>query len=251
MPADSIHGEMMSFLESRQQVAPQGIGKPLRRREDYRFMTGAGNYADDMNLPGQTYAYVVRSPHAHARIAGIDVGPAVRSAGVLAVLTGVDAAQDGLQPVPQRPVPTNPHEVPLRQEMAQLEPYLEIQQIRFGSRLAIAREVEPETLDALVPTLVLQPLVENAVRHGVARKAGPAAVRIRAFRDGTRLALEVANDGPPPGDAARDADRGLGLRTTRGRLASLYGDDHELTLHATGRGAVARVSVPLHGVDAR
>jgi len=114
MPADSIHGEMMSFLESRQQVAPQGIGKPLRRREDYRFMTGAGNYADDMNLPGQTYAYVVRSPHAHARIAGIDVGPAVRSAGVLAVLTGVDAAQDGLQPVPQRPVPTNPHEVPLK-----------------------------------------------------------------------------------------------------------------------------------------
>src|SRR5215813_15184155 len=79
--ADSSDGEMMSFLESRQQVAPQGIGKPLRRREDYRFMTGAGNYADDMNLPGQTYAYVVRSPHAYARIAGIDVGPAVRSAG--------------------------------------------------------------------------------------------------------------------------------------------------------------------------
>jgi aerobic carbon-monoxide dehydrogenase large subunit len=83
--------EMMSFLESRQQVAPQGIGKPVRRREDARFLTGAGKYADDMNLPGQAYAHMVRSPHAHARIAGIDVGPAAGAPGVLAVLTGRDA----------------------------------------------------------------------------------------------------------------------------------------------------------------
>src|SRR5262249_5649338 len=65
----------MSFLDSRQQVAPRGIGKPVLRREDARFVTGTGRYADDVNLPGQTYAYVVRSPHAHARIAKIDVGP--------------------------------------------------------------------------------------------------------------------------------------------------------------------------------
>jgi len=65
----------MSFLDSRQQVAPRGIGKPVLRREDARFVTGTGRYADDVNLPGQTYAYVVRSPHAHARIARIDVGP--------------------------------------------------------------------------------------------------------------------------------------------------------------------------------
>src|SRR5215472_3553226 len=103
----------MSFLESRQQTAPQGIGKPVRRREDARFLTGAGNYADDVSLPGQAYAYVVRSPHAHARIAGIDVGAAAGTPGVLAVLTGGDAAKDGLQPIPQRPVPTNPYEVPL------------------------------------------------------------------------------------------------------------------------------------------
>jgi hypothetical protein len=90
------------------------FGFPARRREDARFLTGAGNYADDMNLPGQAYAYVVRSPHAHARIAGIDVGPAAGAPGVLAVLTGSDAAEDGLQPIPQRPVPTNPHEVPLK-----------------------------------------------------------------------------------------------------------------------------------------
>ena len=102
------------FLESRQQVAPLGIGKPVRRREDARFLSGAGKYADDMNLPGQAYAYLVRSPHAHARIAGIDVGPAAGALGVLAVLTGRDATADGLQPIPHRPVPTNPHEVPLK-----------------------------------------------------------------------------------------------------------------------------------------
>jgi carbon-monoxide dehydrogenase large subunit len=104
----------MSFLDSRQQAAPQGIGKPVRRREDARFLTGAGKYADDMNLPGQAYAYVVRSPHAHARIVSTDVGPATGGPGVLAVLTGSDAEQDRLQPIPQRPVPANPHEVPLR-----------------------------------------------------------------------------------------------------------------------------------------
>ncbi|MBO0735968.1 MAG: xanthine dehydrogenase family protein molybdopterin-binding subunit [Alphaproteobacteria bacterium] len=113
-PAIRAMGRSMSFLDSRQQVAPQGIGKPLRRREDARFLIGAGQYADDVNLPGQAYAYVVRSPHAHARIAGIDFGPATGAPGILAVLTGGDAAADGLQPIPHRPVPTNPHEVPLR-----------------------------------------------------------------------------------------------------------------------------------------
>jgi aerobic carbon-monoxide dehydrogenase large subunit len=104
----------MSFLESRQQIAPQGIGKPVRRREDARFLTGAGTYADDVSLPGQAYAYVVRSLHAHARILAIDVGPVAHGPGVLAILTGSDAAEDGLQPIPQRPVPANPHEVPLK-----------------------------------------------------------------------------------------------------------------------------------------
>jgi xanthine dehydrogenase molybdopterin-binding subunit B len=113
-PAMRAMGRPMSFLESRQQVAPQGIGKRLRRREDARFLTGAGKYADDMSLPGQVYAYVVRSPHAHARILGFGVGPAAGAPGVFAVLTGTDAAADGLQPIPQRPVPANPHEVPLK-----------------------------------------------------------------------------------------------------------------------------------------
>src|SRR5262244_603045 len=104
----------MSFLTSREQVAPQGIGKPVRRREDARLLTGGGRFADDTNLPGQGYAYMVRSPHAHALIARIDTGPAEGMPGVIAVLTGSDAERDGLQPIPHRPVPANPHEVPLR-----------------------------------------------------------------------------------------------------------------------------------------
>ena len=104
----------MSFVNSRQQIVPQGIGKPVRRREDARLLTGAGRYADDWNLPDQVYASVLRSPHAHARITRIDTGAVPGMPGVLAVLTGADAVGEGLQPIPHRPVPANPYEVPLK-----------------------------------------------------------------------------------------------------------------------------------------
>src|SRR5579863_7470847 len=77
-----------------------GIGQPVRRREDLRLLTGAGRYSDDLNLPGQAYAVMVRSPHAHALIRGIDAGTARGMPGVLAVLTGEDVIADGLQPLP-------------------------------------------------------------------------------------------------------------------------------------------------------
>ena len=104
----------MSFLDSRSRVAHEGIGKPVPRKEDQRLITGRGRYSDDVNLPGQAYACMVRSPHAHARLRRIDVTGAQMMPGVIAVLTGQDAAADGLRPIPHRPVPTNPHEVPLR-----------------------------------------------------------------------------------------------------------------------------------------
>jgi aerobic carbon-monoxide dehydrogenase large subunit len=90
------------------------VGKPVRRKEDARLLTGAGRFGDDVSLPGQAYAAFVRSPYAHARIGAIDTAAALAVPGVLSVLTGADAAADGLQPIPHRPVPTNPHEVPLR-----------------------------------------------------------------------------------------------------------------------------------------
>ena len=102
----------MSFLDSRTHSAPQGIGRPVRRAEDRRLITGRGCYSDDVTLPRQAYAAFVRSPHAHALIQRIDVRDAQAMPGVLAVLTGAEAAD--LAGIPHRPVPTNPHEVPLR-----------------------------------------------------------------------------------------------------------------------------------------
>src|SRR3989441_7963245 len=104
----------MSFLSSRTRSARQGFGQPVLRREDRRLLTGNGRYGDDFNLPGQAYACFVRSPHAQARIRRIDVSGALNAPGVMAVLTGEDAAADGLRPIPHHPVPTNPYEVPLK-----------------------------------------------------------------------------------------------------------------------------------------
>jgi carbon-monoxide dehydrogenase large subunit len=87
---------------------PQSIGKPLRRKEDLRLLTGGGRYSDDVNLPGQAYAYVLRSPHAHARIRRIDTTAARAIPGVLAVLTGADVTADGLKDIPHTPIPMKP-----------------------------------------------------------------------------------------------------------------------------------------------
>ena len=106
----------MSFLASRTRSAPEGVGKPVRRREDPGLVTGAGRYTGDVNLPGQAYASMVRSPHAHARILRIDTAPALATPGVLAVLTGADLVADGLKAISHRPVPTNPHEVEHRRD---------------------------------------------------------------------------------------------------------------------------------------
>jgi len=92
----------------------QGIGAHVRRKEDARLVTGRGSFGDDVNLPGQAYAALVRSPHAHARIRSIDTRAALKTPGVLAAFTGADVARAGLRPMPHRPVPTNPHEVPLK-----------------------------------------------------------------------------------------------------------------------------------------
>jgi carbon-monoxide dehydrogenase large subunit len=100
----------LSFLQSRAGTAPRGFGQPVLRKEDVRLLVGAGCYSDDVNLPGQAYACFVRSPHAHARICRIDATGAQAIAGVVAVLTGHDAAADGVRPVTHSPGVSNPHE---------------------------------------------------------------------------------------------------------------------------------------------
>src|SRR5260370_512139 len=91
------------------------IGQPVRRKEDLRLVTGKGSYTDDISLPGQVYAVMVRSPHAHARIRAVDIAPAIAAPGVLAVLTGRDLLADGLRPIPHKVWSQHPAELMLRE----------------------------------------------------------------------------------------------------------------------------------------
>jgi two-component system, LytTR family, sensor kinase len=123
----------------------------------------------------------------------------------------------------------------LREEIAFIEKYLEIERIRFRDRLTVAIEVDPAALDVAVPSLLLQPLVENSIRHGLEPHARPGKVGITVRREGDKLVLVVHDNGTgqPPGGFTRE---GIGLGNTRARLRELYGDRHtfELRNHAEG-----------------
>jgi len=139
-------------------------------------------------------------------------------------------------------------EVSLREELEFLERYLEIQQTRFGDRLIVGMSVAPETLDARVPHLILQPLVENAVQHGIAPRAGAGKIEIRSRRRNGTLRLQVVDDGAGlPEGVARE---GLGLSNTRARLVQLYGSDHRFDLRRSENGGVAvTLDIPLRIED--
>ncbi|RKH57240.1 sensor histidine kinase [Corallococcus llansteffanensis] len=139
-------------------------------------------------------------------------------------------------------------EVPLRDEVALLSRYLEIQQLRFEDRLRVEWDVDADVLDASVPHLVLQPLVENAIRHGVGARSAPGVLCIRARRHGDALELRVLDNGvglPPGFDLERG--QGIGLSNTRARLSQLYGDaGHLRVASADGTGTEATVLLPWH-----
>jgi two-component system LytT family sensor kinase len=142
--------------------------------------------------------------------------------------------------------------IPLRRELELLDTYLEIEGVRFGDRLRIEREVDPRVLDATVPFLILQPLVENAIRHGIGENPGPGMIGIGARPDGGFLVLEVRDNGDAaPKRRGSEAGHGLGLANTRARLRELYGDrqDAQLTTDAGG-GAVATLRLPLQSLSA-
>jgi len=135
-------------------------------------------------------------------------------------------------------------EIPLRDELALLEPYVGIQRTRFAGSLDVVLSVEPATLAAMVPRLVLQPLVENAIRHGTARRAAPGRIVVRSRIESGRLTIEVEDDGAGLDSGPRR--EGLGLGNTRARLSQIHGDAARLALESgPGRGAIARLSVPL------
>ena len=123
----------------------------------------------------------------------------------------------------------NVQEVTLKQELEFIDNYLEIERTRFQDRLTVQLDIAPETLDALVPNLLLQPLVENAVRYGVAMQPGRGWVRISSRRNQSRLMIEIEDSGPGI-DAGTLPKEGVGLSNTRSRLAHLYGEAQKLEL---------------------
>jgi two-component sensor histidine kinase len=131
-------------------------------------------------------------------------------------------------------------EVTLREELHFLDRYLHIEQTRFGERLRIEKHIEVGALDALAPILILQPLVENAIRHGIENQLAPGVIRVTVERAGDRLRLEVADNGRGVGNSPLlKLNEGVGLSNTRGRLKELYGRQPSLDLHA-GKAAVSQ-----------
>lgn len=144
----------------------------------------------------------------------------------------------------------NVQEVTLKRELEFLERYLEIEKIRFPDRLGVEMSIDPETLDARVPNLVLQPLVENAIRHGISKRRGAGRIEIHARRLGDSLELRVLDDGAGLDASAGGVREGIGLSNTRLRLEQLYGERQTFT--AGGRpegGFEAALSIPF-AVDA-
>ena len=138
------------------------------------------------------------------------------------------------------------HEVPLRREIEFLDLYLEIQQARFGERLRIEKEIEPAALDVFVPALILQPLVENSVRHGIEPRETGGTIFIRAQREEGSLQFEIRDDGEGlKADQLAALCEGVGLSNTKARLQELYGEAHrfQITPNAEG-GLTVKVAVP-------
>lgn len=127
-------------------------------------------------------------------------------------------------------------EVPLAEELTYVDSYLAIEQIRFGDRLTIRRQLDPNTSDALVPAFALQGLVENAIRHGVSKAVGAGSISIRSSREAEQLRIELSNSGAA--DDTLVSGHGVGLVNLRSRLESLYGQHTSLQLEPQPDGSM-------------
>ena len=146
------------------------------------------------------------------------------------------------------------HFVSLREELESVDEYLDIEVVRFGQTLRVHKEIAPDTMDLVVPSMILQPLVENAIKHGLARKIGPGSITIRATRAGGRAVVEVEDDGM--GFLMERLDQpmssGIGLANVRERLRVIYGASGQLTLASEpGKGTRARIEIPEISTPAR
>jgi len=150
--------------------------------------------------------------------------------------------------------------VSLREELASVDEYLDIETVRFGSQLIIEKALSPDTLDGLVPTMILQPLVENSIKHGIAPKVGGGRVILRSRREKGRTIIEVEDNGLGMSDdrldhafdEAAENGAGIGLRNVGERLRVIYGDLAGLQLTSEpGRGTVVRIEIPDIGAGGR
>jgi two-component system LytT family sensor kinase len=143
---------------------------------------------------------------------------------------------------------SKPQEVSLNEELAFLDRYLEIELTRFADRLHVEKQIAPDALEALVPYLILQPLVENAIRHGIEPREEAGHLAISARRNNGRLELRVADDGAGlVGAGLGQAREGIGLSNTRSRLRHLYGEDFRFELNEGSSGGLeARIEIPYH-----
>ena len=138
--------------------------------------------------------------------------------------------------------------VTLQEELDFLKQYLAIENVRFQDRLSVQMEIDPQTLQAVVPNLIMQPLVENAIRHGIAAKASAGRIEIHAKRINGHLEMQVRDNGPgfqANGSAMNPMREGLGLANTRARLQQLYGINHTFTMDNDPRGGlVVTLEIP-------
>jgi two-component system LytT family sensor kinase len=147
----------------------------------------------------------------------------------------------------RRRLKSQDHFVTLREELAATDEYLDIECVRFGSRLQVAKDIEPACLDLIVPSMILQPLVENALKHGLADRVGPGELGLRARRAGGRVVLEVSDNGVGMSVErhAQHAAGGIGLRNVKERLQVIYGAEGRLQLESEpGLGTRARLEFP-------
>jgi two-component system sensor histidine kinase AlgZ len=147
------------------------------------------------------------------------------------------------------------HQVSLKEEIAVTKEYLALEQVRFGSRLMVAFAIDPATQEAMVPRFLLQPLVENAIRHGIAKRPQGGNLVLRSDTVGGRLRVRIENDGAEDDEPvlrrnSASPHRGVGLTNTRARLEQMYGYEATLETHATANGTYeVRISMPFSTVE--
>ena len=139
------------------------------------------------------------------------------------------------------------HFVTLREELESIDEYLDIEVVRFGPRLQVLKDIAADCYDVIVPSMILQPLVENSIKHGLSRKTGPGSIVIRSRREHGRAVIEVEDDGMGfmLERLEQPMSSGIGLANVRERLHVIYGTTYQLTLTSEpGRGTIARIEIP-------